>query len=190
MMKLAIATILEEGQKIELNPQTSWVQEMLAQAFPKENPDLHSLSGSVFIQQLSDNLNLKGSLHINLKPHCDRCGELFLFPFNLSIQMNLVPSYQRQKTQKTRLSKEEEINKTALSDEDLNFAFYEGVEIDLQNILREQMVLALPIQFLCSQDCRGLCLQCGVNLNVTSCTCLPPEPVDPRWEALKQWKKS
>jgi len=59
-----------------------------------------------------------------------------------------------------------------------------GNSIDLTEVVREQIVLDLPIQAFCSEDCKGLCATCGVNLNLIDCKCKESD-LDPRWEALK-----
>ncbi len=59
-----------------------------------------------------------------------------------------------------------------------------GNSIDLTEVVREQIVLDLPIQAFCSEDCKGLCATCGVNLNLIDCKC-KESGFDPRWEALK-----
>jgi uncharacterized protein len=61
---------------------------------------------------------------------------------------------------------------------------FQGDEIDLTEIVREDIILAEPIQPLCADDCRGLCTLCGVNLNKQSCTCESTR-VDPRLEKLR-----
>lgn len=63
----------------------------------------------------------------------------------------------------------------------------EAAELDLSDMVREELILAVPPYVLCREDCRGLCPQCGNDLNEGPCSC-SPEP-DPRWaklEALKQ----
>jgi uncharacterized protein len=74
-----------------------------------------------------------------------------------------------------------------MQDTDAEVAFYEGDGVELEDILREQMLLAVPIKLVCSDACKGLCPQCGKNLNSGDCHC---EPVaeDPRWDALKGLK--
>lgn len=57
-------------------------------------------------------------------------------------------------------------------------------QIDLEPLAREAVVLELPPAPLCKEDCRGLCAQCGADLNEAACTC--EAPVDPRWAALEQ----
>jgi len=71
--------------------------------------------------------------------------------------------------------------------EDLEFSLYEGEEVDLGPLIREQVLLALPTRPLCRDDCRGLCPQCGINLNHAECGCRV-ETFDPRLEALRSLK--
>jgi uncharacterized protein len=54
-------------------------------------------------------------------------------------------------------------------------------------VLREQVLLAVPLKVICRQDCKGLCPQCGKNLNTESCSCA--EPTDERWSALKELRE-
>ena len=75
--------------------------------------------------------------------------------------------------------------KEAIDDED--YAFFEGSDlaVDLSDIVRQAILLAISMKPLCSDDCRGLCPACGVNLNVTACQCRV-EKTDARWDALKK----
>ncbi|HWN67736.1 MAG TPA: DUF177 domain-containing protein [Haliangium sp.] len=75
-----------------------------------------------------------------------------------------------------------------LTDDDLDLYGYDGEEIDLTPLFRDQVVLAVPFAPLCSEDCKGLCPQCGVDRNLETCDCKPP--VDPRWAALQQHLKT
>lgn len=60
-------------------------------------------------------------------------------------------------------------------------------ELDLTGKVRETLILALPIRFLCSEDCAGLCPGCGADLNRDSCSC--ERETDPRWAALNELKQ-
>jgi uncharacterized protein len=62
-----------------------------------------------------------------------------------------------------------------------------GDDLDLRPALREQIVLRIPQFVVCSEECRGLCPQCGKDLNEGSCECVPEAPVSP-WDALKNVK--
>jgi uncharacterized protein len=65
--------------------------------------------------------------------------------------------------------------------------FYEGDGIELNDVLREYVLLALPMQRLCSENCNGICPVCGQNRNQRQCQCRTAA-VDDRWAALKQLK--
>lgn len=70
--------------------------------------------------------------------------------------------------------------------EDLDLYGYEGEKLDLEPLLREQLLLAVPFAPLCSETCKGLCSQCGADLNREPCSC---EPIlDPRLAALREIK--
>ncbi len=58
----------------------------------------------------------------------------------------------------------------------------------MQDVLREQVLLAVPLKAVCREECKGICPQCGRNRNQESCQCAPELP-DPRWDALKELKK-
>jgi uncharacterized metal-binding protein YceD (DUF177 family) len=76
-----------------------------------------------------------------------------------------------------------------LEPEELAVSFYKDERIDLAQMILEQIVLALPMKPLCKADCLGLCPQCGVNRNISSCDCAP-EDTDPRWAQLRTLSKS
>jgi len=61
--------------------------------------------------------------------------------------------------------------------------YYQKDSLALEDVLREQVLLALPVRTLCKPDCKGLCPRCGANRNLQACNC-ETGPSDPRWEAL------
>jgi uncharacterized protein len=61
--------------------------------------------------------------------------------------------------------------------------YYQGDSLLLEDVLREQVLLSLPVRTLCKPDCKGLCPRCGKNRNLEACSC-DEGPTDPRWEAL------
>jgi uncharacterized protein len=62
--------------------------------------------------------------------------------------------------------------------------YYQGGGLLLEDAIREQVLLAVPLKVVCREDCRGLCPTCGKNRNTEPCSCAPPLG-DPRWSALK-----
>jgi DUF177 domain-containing protein len=98
---------------------------------------------------------------------CSRCLEAFGFPAEKKFEIVLAPD-------SMAMDRKRELNKT-----EMGLSFYQGAEIDLAPLIREQVLLSLPIRPLCTEECRGLCAGCGVNLNQEACRCVPPQ-VDER----------
>lgn len=116
---------------------------------------------------------IKGNIEAALEIECSRCLQKIDKNFDITFHAAFVsPEYYTQE-------KEAELNA-----EDLDVSVLEGHEIDLTELVREQILLNLPEQVFCKEDCKGLCEKCGANRNLINCNCLENE-VDPRWAALK-----
>jgi uncharacterized protein len=76
----------------------------------------------------------------------------------------------------------------AIDPSEAEMGFYEGDGLELNDVLRENVLLALPMQRVCSASCKGICPICGQNRNQSECQCRS-EAVDDRWAALKELKK-
>lgn len=72
------------------------------------------------------------------------------------------------------------------SDEDDNWYFSEDHLLNLEEIVLDEIMVNLPYQTLCGNECKGLCPNCGVNLNHETCSC-SDEKIDPRLEILKNF---
>jgi uncharacterized protein len=105
-------------------------------------------------------LFFRGTIEGEVTGQCARCLEMYLFPFTRQFSAALTPPAV------TEREKE-------LSPEELEFSFYTGDEIDVSALVQEQILLTLPSRPLCREDCKGLCAQCGTNLNLQPCECRP-----------------
>ena len=76
----------------------------------------------------------------------------------------------------------------SISRAETEIGYYQGEGLLLEDVLKEQLLLALPVKQLCRANCKGLCPHCGKNLNVESCDCVPTMQ-DPRWAALEDIRK-
>ncbi len=79
-------------------------------------------------------------------------------------------------------------DESSISEAETEIGYYQGEGLLLEDALREQVLLATPVRALCREDCKGLCPQCGLNLNVEQCNC-EQRPSDLRWDALSEIKK-
>jgi uncharacterized protein len=119
-------------------------------------------------------VQLTGTVRAGVSFDCDRCLKPLTIPVAQTFDLTYVPP----------IGIEEE---TELGDDDLLVAFYTDQVIDLDDLVREQIELAVPMSRLCSDECRGLCPECGANFNEANCDCTPKD-VDPRWASLSQLK--
>ncbi|EAX48719.1 protein of unknown function DUF177 [Thermosinus carboxydivorans Nor1] len=112
-------------------------------------------------------LEVTGSIKAKVRCECNRC----LKSFTMAMEIPFTERY---------------FTPGFLPDEDA--ASYEGNEIDVTGLLRENLLLAEPLKPLCSESCRGLCPVCGTDLNETECFC-EKGSVDPRLAVLQQLLK-
>lgn len=117
-----------------------------------------------------------GSVRAACKIDCSRCLEAVEHPLDFKFRAVYITPEE--------FGSEKELE---LSAADMDADVMEGESLDLAVIAREHILLELPTRFLCRDDCRGICEQCGENRNLIDCNCVDNES-DPRWEALRKLK--
>jgi uncharacterized protein len=125
------------------------------------------------IQKDKDRFRLVGRITTELELPCSRCLEPFRMPVDAPFDLRYLPASEAA----TEADREVE-------DEDLEVSYYRDDQVDLGELIREQFYLALPMKPLCVDSCRGLCPQCGTNLNTGTCDCAPAWE-DPRLAPLR-----
>ena len=130
------------------------------------------------IHKDKDRFRLEGTIRTELELPCSRCLEPFRLPVDAAFDLRYLPA--------SAMTTEEE---SAIEEDDLETSYYRDEVIDLDELMREQFYLALPMKPLCREDCRGLCPQCGVNLNSGTCDCVA-EWKDPRLAPLEAMKRN
>jgi uncharacterized protein len=125
-----------------------------------------------------EQVRLRGEIKTEVELLCDRCAAPRLTPLAVEFDTSFIPL-------EVEAVKAENVE---LQAEDLILSAYEGGAVDLDELVREQILLALPSRHLCREDCKGLCQQCGANLNAGHCSCEQGE-IDPRWAALADLKR-
>ncbi|HXH08084.1 MAG TPA: DUF177 domain-containing protein [Vicinamibacterales bacterium] len=127
------------------------------------------------VHKLGEKYRLTGAAKTVLELACSRCLEPFRFPVDALFDLTYLPQVEN--------TGEGEIE---IGGDDLGTAWYRDDAIDLAELLREQFNLALPMKPLCREDCRGLCPECGTNLNLATCDCRPAWR-DPRLAGLTRF---
>ena len=115
---------------------------------------------TVSIYRTGSRFVLDGHVAGPVRACCDRCLECFDRDISVGFQAYLAfpPS-------------EQDGDEVELGEEDMGVDFITGDEVDLASVAREQILLAMPMKVLCSENCAGLCPGCGASLNRESCRC-------------------
>jgi uncharacterized protein len=123
-------------------------------------------------------LHVDGTLKTAILYTCSRCAKEFSRPLATSFDLSYLPQ-----PKWTNQSAEIE-----LQYEDMDVAYYNGISFDVDLMVLEQIELAIPMQFVCRDDCKGLCYRCGADLNEGACLC-KDEETDSRLSVLVDFKK-
>ena len=170
-MKVRLSDIGSEGLHIFTFRKPDWLTNI--PELVNGNGGTRLSSNIVFDLQLVKILkevNVYGNIKFTIQSLCARClGELGL---PLSPLVNLVLS---------------PVNTPQEGDEGIDYETYNGEEFDLGDYLREAIAMALPVKLLCSEECKGLCSNCGANLNLRNCSC-KDDWVDTRFTVLRDLK--
>ena len=128
-------------------------------------------------QRRIPDIRLRGKLATAVELPCARCVE----PVQYDVKSDFDLLYRP-------INADSHPDEAAISEAETEIGFYQGDGIQLEDVLKEQVLLALPAKMLCREDCKGLCPQCGKNLNLESCDCVNTMP-DVRWAALEDIRK-
>jgi len=149
--------------------QLEFASENLEQVTP-----LHAVGSAEMLKNTGGELRIQGRYTVELKAQCDRCLVEARFPLDAGFDLFYQPA--------SNIARDEEIE---IDEGEAEIGFYEHGGLELEDILREQILLALPMQRVCSENCKGICPVCGKNRNQSDCDCHVPK-ADDRWGALRK----
>ncbi len=133
--------------------------------------------GTASLTRMGDQVYLAGNVEARLTLSCDRCLEDFFAEISTSFTYLFAPA------------SVEEPAERAMRIEDVELAQYDGIHIPTAHVFREQILLNIPERKLCSDTCKGICPNCGANLNRETCTCTHKDP-DSAFAVLESLKKT
>jgi uncharacterized protein len=160
MMRFNLAGLLKEPVGSKRSFDVNEAQQRLA-----EDLCVDFVRGTVEFTRINTGIFCEGQLRSQVQLECARCLETFAQPLNLHLEAQFgFPPIRPQG----------------------EMIFPIGVKgiVDLTAPLQEHILLDLPMRPLCKPDCRGLCIECGANLNEETCDCVK-ETLDPRLVGLK-----
>jgi uncharacterized protein len=123
-------------------------------------------------KEIVADIRVKGHWEGNFEVPCARCVEPVGIPLKGEFDLLFRP-----------LGVDSGMAERSISAVETEIGYYQKDSLLLEDVLREQVLLSLPVRTLCKEDCKGLCPRCGVNRNSQECSC-EEGPQDPRWEAL------
>lgn len=130
------------------------------------------LVGHARMRRTNQGLLVDGWAKLTLKRTCDRCLKEFEQPLHVNFEEQFYPTVDVISGMPVAPFNEED-----------GFPIDEHHELDLTEAIRQNILTALPMVALCQEDCKGLCSQCGHDLNLGPCECKPE--IEPRWSALE-----
>jgi uncharacterized protein len=161
-MKIVIADIPDEGLTVDVEEKLT-LEEVSA---------VSPVTGTLQVNKSDREVIVAGKVTSELDLQCSRCLKGFRRPLDIPVNVVYHPV--------------EEIaeERHELKDDEMDMGFYRGQEIDLQELVREQVLLNLQMKPLCDENCKGICPNCGADLNAGACRC-ETRKIDPRLEVLK-----
>ena len=123
-------------------------------------------------KEIVADIRLRGRFAGNFEVPCARCVEPVKTPLAAEYDLIFRPA-----------GADAEAPERSITAPETEIGYYQDDSLLLEDVLREQVLLALPVRTLCKPDCKGLCPRCGANRNNQACNC-EEGPADPRWEAL------
>ena len=160
-MKVRVDDLPEHGRVIHFHETEAWFSSRMSSAEGAQEITLvRPVHVNLELIPEREQLKLSGNLQTTARLACSRCLQDFVLGLDETIGVVLLRSLPEDAP--------EEID---LRPQDLDTEFYDGVTIDVDLIVAEQIFLALPQKPLCQPECRGLCSGCGADLNHESCRC-------------------
>ncbi len=166
----------------DLKPEPLHVRHVFPVGEIKFSHEDATLAGPVtadFVLSHSDrDLCLDGTVETAIRFRCSRCLKEFSRSITAKFDLPYLP-------QPKWTNDDAEIE---LRYEEMEVAYYDGIAFDVNLLVLEQIELAMPMQFVCSEDCKGLCYKCGADLNEGACSCQNEAP-DSRLSVLLDFQK-
>ena len=175
-MQIRLDRIGVDGLDVDEAVTTEWLTESLGSSAPVWPTTEGHLR--VHLHMADEVVHVRGHAEVELGTQCGRCLGDTSFRVMAPLEVALFP-----KGKEPPSSVEGEV-----AEDDMGIATYSDHEVDLQSVVRDGVLLALPMTVVCREDCAGLCDQCGADLNQGPCGC--PTHYDLRWGALKDVKLS
>lgn len=170
-MKVRVSDINEDGLRIETFENAEWLVNVPELSDGDKNTKLTSrFDIDLQLNKVLREVTVSGNVQFSIEAPCSRCLKTVKLDLKPEVNLVLTPK-----------------QSTREEDDDINHETYAGDEVDISDYLREHIAMSLPFKVVCSENCKGLCPSCGINLNDETCEC-DNQRIDPRLAVLKNLK--
>jgi DUF177 domain-containing protein len=175
-MKISVDEIPQSPKEIKFSESIEELNELYRRSNNRDFSFPTALAVDLIYYRSGADIFFSGRFEGQFTGCCSRCLENYNFTLDKEFEFILTPD------PSTSDRRAEELHR-----DDLGLSYYAADEINLKPLIAEQVMLALPTRPLCSEKCRGLCGNCGSNLNKEPCTCAA-ERSDPRMAIFRTLK--
>jgi uncharacterized protein len=179
-MLIRLKDIKEQGLSLEFAEDAECFPAVVELFADREIEILQPIWTKLRAIRVGDMIEVQGSSSTRVRFPCSRCLSAQEIPVESHYELTFVK-------QLPPVTEEEVAEEIELRAEEMGLVEFHGDEIDLKEAIQEQVILALPLRALCNDACRGLCPQCGANLNEAGCQC-PPSEFRNKFSLLKEFK--
>jgi uncharacterized protein len=165
-MKIIISEIPDEGIEVRFD------ETVISDDF------FYPAHVQMMINRTGKEVLISGEIDADVELQCSRCLKDFRLLMNIAVDVVYNPIEDLKGEEKHELKHDE-----------MDMGFYSGDELDLSDLVKEQIILNIPMKPLCNELCKGICLKCGADLNEGNCGCSKRE-IDPRLEILKKFRNN
>ena len=137
---------------------------------------LHIQGTATLLEGTGGEFRVEGRFRVQMEADCDRCLAPAVFPLDERFDLFYRPA-----------GSDADTGEVGIDEGEAEMGFYKGLGLELADVIKEQVLLALPMQRVCRAECKGICPVCGSNRNEVPCRC-EVKPADDRWVALKNFK--
>lgn len=181
-MRIKIEDITNKATELEVVEEAETFEGFAELIASGEASFVSPVSSRVSLLRTGDMFEVEGTSSATLMLACGRC----LAEFEVPVSVKYALTYVRE-LPKVDVEDGDEDEGESLTAEDMGLTLIEADEIDLADAIQEQVLMAMPMRPICSEDCKGLCQHCGIDLNKASCGC-SAQVVNIKFAALKDFK--
>ena len=175
-----VQEIPETGKDINFTTDSDeWFKKMVEESISGK---LNGLEGtlSARLSKVERSIEITGGVYLKLSVVCDSCSGDFELEQQVPFRILLEPTKRNQ-------GEDTDYEDISEVDDTLDFGYYSGDELDVGDIIRQHILMSQPIRHICKEGCKGLCQNCGKNLNDGPCGCVEEHSKSP-FEVLKTYQ--